>query len=121
MITSASETYTLKYDTTWNEQIVLAGELVVKAQYLRYTQEKTNLYWEKKNKQQVIIVTTLTLVYLCLDIVAVNIFMIFLEVFATETNKNRIYKYILYVWLNLIMITSLKKLNIETKLSTNEI
>ena len=35
-------------------------------------QEKTNLYWYQKNQKQVIIVTTLTIVHLCIDIVTVK-------------------------------------------------
>ena len=46
---------------------------------------------------------------------------IFLDVFATETKKNRLYKDILYVLLALITIIFLEKSNVETKLITKEI
>ena len=46
--------------------------MVVKAQYLRCTQEKINWYWEHKKKQQVIIFPTQTIVHTCLDVVTVK-------------------------------------------------
>ena len=45
MITFVSETYNLQDDTTCDSQIVSAGELVVKSQYLIYMKENTNWYW----------------------------------------------------------------------------
>ena len=39
-----SEAYTLQYNTTINGNIIYAGELVVKAQYLCSIQENTNWY-----------------------------------------------------------------------------
>ena len=34
--------------------------------------EKTNIYWDQKNQQQVIIVSKQTILYPCLDVVAVK-------------------------------------------------
>ena len=42
-----SDAYTLQEDTTCDGICFLAGELVVKAQYLKYMQENTKCYWEK--------------------------------------------------------------------------
>ena len=50
--------YTLHDDTACNGKTVLAGELVVKAQYLICIQENINWYWEKKDQKQVIIFPT---------------------------------------------------------------
>ena len=55
VIKFVSETYTLQYDNTFNEKIISAGELVLKALCLSCIQENTNCYWEQKNQQQVFI------------------------------------------------------------------
>ena len=72
VIKFVSESYTLQYDTTCNGVIVSAGELVVKAQYIRFMQKKTNWHWEQKGQQKVIIVTTRTIVIPCIDFVVVK-------------------------------------------------
>ena len=64
-----SKSYTLKDDTTCKGQIISAGELVFKSQYLSCMQENNNWYWEHKNRQQVIIFPTLSIVHPCLDAV----------------------------------------------------
>ena len=46
-----SEAYTLKNNTTIDGQIISAGELVVKAQYLFSMQETTNGYWKEQTLQ----------------------------------------------------------------------
>ena len=45
VIKFVSEAYTLQYDTTFDRQIISAGEIVVKAKYLRCMQENTNWHW----------------------------------------------------------------------------
>ena len=72
MIAFVSEAYTLKDDTTWDGQIITYCELVFKAQYLIYIQEKRNWYWDKKHQEKVIIVPTWTIVQSCLDVMAVK-------------------------------------------------
>ena len=67
-----SDAYTLQEDTTCDGICFLAGELVVKAQYLKYMQENTKCYWEKKHQQQVIIFPTLTIVNPCIDVMLVK-------------------------------------------------
>ena len=42
-----AEAYTIQKDTTINGQVISAGELVVKAQYLCSVQENTNWYWKQ--------------------------------------------------------------------------
>ena len=46
VIVFISEAYTLQYNTTIYGQIITAGKLVAKAQYLCYTQVDTNWYWD---------------------------------------------------------------------------
>ena len=43
-------------------QVIYAGELVVKAQYLCSMQENTNWHWKKQTLQQTIIVPTRTII-----------------------------------------------------------
>ena len=59
MFTSGS--YTLQENTTIDGQIITAGELVVKAQYLFSMQIDTNWYWNQQPKHPVVTVTTRTI------------------------------------------------------------
>ena len=72
VINFVSDAYTLQYYTTCKTQIISSGELVVKAQYLSCMQENTNWFWEQKNQQQVIIVSTRNILHSCIDVVAVK-------------------------------------------------
>ena len=47
----------------------MAGEVVFKAHYLKCMQEKTKLYWEQKQQQQVIIFPKRTILHPCLDVI----------------------------------------------------
>ena len=51
MFTSGA--YKLQGNTTIDGQIITAGELVVKAQYLCYVQIDTNWYWNQQPKHHV--------------------------------------------------------------------
>ena len=53
-----SEAYTLQNNTTIDGQVISAGELVVRVQYLCSIQENTNWYWKQQPMQQTIIVPT---------------------------------------------------------------
>ena len=97
VINFVSEAFPLQDGTTCDVQISSSGELVFKAQYLICMQEKTDWYWEQKNQQQVIIISTRTILHTCIDVMTLKMFMIFPEVFATKNNQNRLYKDILYV------------------------
>ena len=57
------ESYTLQYNTTIDGQIITAGELVVKAQYICTMQVNTNWYWYQNLQQHVIIVPTRTILH----------------------------------------------------------
>ena len=53
-----SEAYMLKNNTTIYGQIITAGKLFVKAQYLYSTKENPNWYYDKQPLQQTIMVPT---------------------------------------------------------------
>ena len=54
-----SEESTLQDNTEIDGQIITAGELVVKSQYLCYVQVNTNWYWNQHPKQHFITVPTI--------------------------------------------------------------
>ena len=61
MFTSGA--YKLQENTTIDGQIITAGELVVKAQYLCYMKIDTNWYWNQKPKHHVITVPIRTILH----------------------------------------------------------
>ena len=63
-----SEAYTLQNNTHFDGQVIYAGELFVKAQYLCSMQENSNWYWKQQSLQQNIIVLTRTIIHICLDV-----------------------------------------------------
>ena len=67
-----SEAYTLKNNTTIDRQIVTFGELVIKAQYLCYIQDRNNWYWGQYPQQQAIIFPTFTIIYSRLDVFGIT-------------------------------------------------
>ena len=72
VINCFSQAYTLQEDTTCDGKISTSGELVIIAHYLKFMQEKTKCYWEQKNQQQVIVFLTHTIIYPCIDVMAVK-------------------------------------------------
>ena len=69
-----SEAYILQENTTIDGQIITAGELVVKSQYICSVQVDTNWYWNQQPKQHVITVPTLTILHPRLEVNAVTYF-----------------------------------------------
>ena len=67
-----SEAYKLQYNTTINRQIITAGKLVVKTQYLCYMKETTNWFWAKHPQHQVITVPTRTTLYPRVDVTSIT-------------------------------------------------
>ena len=61
MFTSGA--YTLRENTTIDEQILIAGELVVNAKYLCSMQIDTNWYWNQQPNNHVITVPTRTIIH----------------------------------------------------------
>ena len=49
-------------------------------------------YWYQEQQKQDIMVKTCTIVHMCIDVMVVNMVMIFLELFATETREKRFTK-----------------------------
>ena len=71
VINLISEAYTLQNNTTIDGDIISAGELVVKAQYLCSMQDDTNRYWKQQPLQHNIIVLTCTIIHPRLDVVGI--------------------------------------------------
>ena len=71
IIMFSSGAYTLQENKTIYGQIITAGELVVKAQYLCSMQVDTNWYWNQQPKYHVITVPTRTILHPKLEINAV--------------------------------------------------
>ena len=63
VIMFTSGAYTLQENTTIDEQILIAGELVVNAKYLCSMQGDTNWYWNQQPKHHVITVPTSTILH----------------------------------------------------------
>ena len=74
VIIFTSEAYTLQNNTTIDGQIITAGKLVVKAQYLCFIQEITNWFWDQHPQHQVITVLTCAIIHLRLDVTAITYF-----------------------------------------------
>ena len=69
-----SESYTLLKNTTIDGQIITAGELVVKSQYIFSMQIVTNWYWNQQPKHHVITVPTRTILHPQLEVDAITEF-----------------------------------------------
>ena len=67
-----SEAYTLQNNTTIDGQVISAGELFVKAQYLCSMQENINWYWKQQPLQQTIISPTCTRIHPRLDVIIIR-------------------------------------------------
>ena len=72
MFTSGA--YTLQENTKIDGQIITAGELVVKAQYLCSMQIYTNFCWNQQPRQHVITIPTRTIIHPQLEVNAVTYF-----------------------------------------------
>ena len=72
VIQFVSDAYTLQINTTIDGQVISAGELVVKAQYLCSMQENTNWYWKQQPLQQTIIVPTRTILHPRLEVIIIR-------------------------------------------------
>ena len=68
VIMFTSGAYTLQENTTIDGQIITAGELVVKAQYLCSIQIDTNWYWNQQPKHHVTTVPTRTIIHPQLEV-----------------------------------------------------
>ena len=58
-----SEAYTLQDNTTIEVQMIIAGELIVKSQYICSVQVDNNWYWDQHTQQYFITVPTLTILH----------------------------------------------------------
>ena len=67
-----SEAYTLQNNKNIDGQVISAGKLVAKTQYLCSRQENTNRYSKQQSFQHNIIVSTFTILHPCLDVVRIT-------------------------------------------------
>ena len=72
VIMFTSEKCTLQDNTIIHKQIITAGGLVVKAQYIFSMQVDTNWYWNQHHQHHVIIVPTHTIIHPQLEVNAVT-------------------------------------------------
>ena len=63
------DAYTLQNNTTIDRQVISAGKLVVKAQYICFMQENINWYWKQQPLQNTIIVPTRKIIHPRLDVI----------------------------------------------------
>ena len=70
----SSEAYTLQDNTTIDGNIITAGKLFVKSQYLCYMQVDTNWYWNQHPQHHFITDTTRTIVHPKLEVNSVSYF-----------------------------------------------
>ena len=92
-----SEAYKLQDSKTIDGQIITAGELVVKAQYICSMKVDTNWYWNQHPQQHVITVPTHTIVHPRLEFEAVTYFHALPKSVCTRTQAKKPYQDSLYV------------------------
>ena len=86
-----SEAYTLQDNTKIDVQIITAGELVFKAQYLCSMQVDTNFYWDQHPQQHVITVTTHTIPHPRLEVISVKYFHAIPQSVCNRTQAKKIH------------------------------
>ena len=96
-----SEAYRLQNNTTIDGQVISAGELVLKSQYLCSMQENTNWYWKQQPLQQNIIVPTHTILHPHLDVIIIRYVQDIPKYFFIMNKNKKAYKDTLLVWLML--------------------
>ena len=97
VIRFTSETYTLQDNTTIDGNIITAGELVVKSQYIVYIQLDTNFYWYQHPKHHVIILTTRTIIHPRLEFNAITDIHGIPKGVCNSTKAKKPYQYIICV------------------------
>ena len=90
-----SEAYTLQNNTTIDEKVISAGELVVKAQYLCSVQENTKWYWKQQPLKQNIMVPTRTILHPRLDVIKIRYVQYTPKCFCNRIQAKNLYKDIL--------------------------
>ena len=85
-----SESYTLQDNTTIGGNIITAGELVVKQQYICYIQVDTNWYCNKHPQQHVITVPTHTILHPRIEVNSVTYFHAIPKIVCNRTQAKKI-------------------------------
>ena len=115
-----SEAYKLQDNKTIDGQIIPAGELVVKSQYLCYRQVDTNWYCNQRPQHNFITLPTRTIIHPRLEVNAVTYFHAITKSVCTRKQEKNPYQDSLYVLLILITVKYQKKLVVKTKLILKE-
>ena len=92
-----SEAYTLQDNTTIYGQIITAGKLVVKSQYICSMQVDTNWYCNQHPQHNVITVTTRKIIHPRLEVNALTYFHDIPKSVCTRTQEKKPYQDSLYV------------------------
>ena len=101
-----SEAYTLKYNKTIDGQIITAGKLYIKTQYLCSMQVDTIWYCNQHTQQHFITVPTRTIIHPLLEVNAVTDFHAIPKSIFNMTQAKNSHQDILYDLLILTMIIS---------------
>ena len=72
LIQFISEESMIQNNTIIDRQVIYAGELVAKTEYICSMQENTNWYWRKQPLKQTIIVPTHTILHPLLDVITIR-------------------------------------------------
>ena len=99
-------------NTTIYGQVIYAGEIVVKAQYLCSIEEKTNWYWKQQPLQQTIIFLTRTILHTRLDVIIIRYVKDIPKNICSRNQETNPYKDIQLLFLMLIMIKFWMKLSV---------
>ena len=90
--------WSIKVNTTIDGQVISAGELIFKAQYLWYKQDKNNWYLEKQPLQQTIIIPTHTLLHPRLDVITIRYVQDIPKNLCNSIKQKNLKKDILSLW-----------------------
>ena len=104
--------YTLKNNTTIDGQVISAGELVLKSQYIWSMKENTNWCWKQQPLEQTIIVPTRTILHPHPDVITIRYLQDIPKNICDRTQAKNIRKDILLLWMMLIMIIFRMKLSV---------
>ena len=61
VVKNLSEPYTLQDNKTVDKQVIKAGKIIVKSEYLSLIKANTNQYWEKLGNKETVAIATHTI------------------------------------------------------------
>ena len=78
-----SKPYKLQDDKKVDNQVMRAGELIVKAEYINIKKSNTNWYCQQLGTNQIVTIATHTSVHPCLDVSTIK----YVEIYISLCNK----------------------------------